>query len=92
MHLYESQNNLISFHELKLRSYSLRGIAYHHAGLTFKDRQLVENGFRNGQIPILLCTNTLAMGVNFPAHMVIVKSTEVNYSFHPLNQIFFKFT
>lgn len=56
----------------------LRGIAFHHAGLVLQDRQFVEDSFRNGDVSILLSTNTLAMGVNLPAHMVIVKSTEVS--------------
>lgn len=56
----------------------LRGIAFHHAGLVLQDRQIVEDSFRNGGVPVLLSTNTLAMGVNLPAHLVIVKSTEVS--------------
>ena len=32
--------------------------------------------FLNGHIQILVATSTLAWGVNFPAHLVIVKGTE----------------
>ncbi|XP_058448372.1 probable ATP-dependent DNA helicase HFM1 [Malaya genurostris] len=53
------------------------GYAYHHAGLSFADRSLVENSFRSGQIPVLLCTSALAMGVNLPAHLVVIKSTQM---------------
>lgn len=53
------------------------GIVFHHAGLTFEDKNLVEQSFKQGHIPLLLSTSSLAMGVNLPAHTVIIKSTEV---------------
>ena len=52
------------------------GIALHHAGLGEKDRKLVEELFVNSKVQILIATSTLAWGVNFPAHLVIVKGTE----------------
>ena len=52
------------------------GIALHHAGLNDKDRKVVEELFVNQKIQILIATSTLAWGVNFPAHLVIVKGTE----------------
>ena len=52
------------------------GIGLHHAGLLEKDRQLVEELFVNGKIQILVATSTLAWGVNYPAHLVIIKGTE----------------
>lgn len=61
----------------KLRASVAHGLAYHHAGLTLDDRERVEKAYRDGFIRILLSTNTLAMGVNLPAHTVIIKSTEV---------------
>ena len=48
----------------------------HHAGLMVQDRKIVEHMFKNGQIQVLVATSTLAWGVNFPAHLVIVKGTE----------------
>lgn len=62
--------------DAKLRAAISKGIAYHHAGLAVNDRTLVENGFRQGHIPVLLCTSTLAMGINLPAHLVVIKSTQ----------------
>ncbi|XP_041708650.2 activating signal cointegrator 1 complex subunit 3 [Coregonus clupeaformis] len=52
------------------------GIGMHHAGLHERDRKTVEELFVNCKIQILIATSTLAWGVNFPAHLVIVKGTE----------------
>ncbi|KAG0625562.1 hypothetical protein M758_2G065100 [Ceratodon purpureus] len=52
------------------------GIGLHHAGLNDRDRSLVEELFTNTKIQILVCTSTLAWGVNLPAHLVIIKGTE----------------
>ncbi|KAL5544599.1 hypothetical protein UlMin_008383 [Ulmus minor] len=52
------------------------GIGLHHAGLNDKDRSLVEELFANNKIQVLICTSTLAWGVNLPAHLVIIKGTE----------------
>jgi ATP-dependent DNA helicase HFM1/MER3 len=52
------------------------GVGFHSAGACASDRELVESLFRNGSLPILATTTTLAMGVNLPAHLVVVKSTQ----------------
>ncbi|XP_057196381.1 activating signal cointegrator 1 complex subunit 3 isoform X2 [Triplophysa rosa] len=52
------------------------GIGMHHAGLHERDRKTVEELFVNCKIQVLIATSTLAWGVNFPAHLVIVKGTE----------------
>lgn len=51
------------------------GIAFHHAGLSMRDRRLIETSFVDGSVMILCCTSTLALGVNLPAHLVIIKNT-----------------
>jgi ATP-dependent DNA helicase HFM1/MER3 len=39
-------------------------IGFHHAGLDMKDRGLVEKSFLEGNIIVLCCTSTLAIGVS----------------------------
>ncbi len=58
----------------RLASCIKKGIAFHHAGLTSIQRQLIENAFRQGQIKIISSTPTLAAGLDLPAFRVILKS------------------
>ena len=53
------------------------GVAFHHAGLILIDRTYVENSFLNGQVTLLCATSTLAVGVNLPAYLVIIKGTKI---------------
>ena len=59
-----------------LKNSLIYGIGLHHAGLIENDRKIVENLFLSQKILILIATSTLAWGVNFPAHLVIIKGTE----------------
>ncbi|XP_071476850.1 probable ATP-dependent DNA helicase HFM1 [Diadema antillarum] len=60
----------------KLRDLVMNGVGFHHAGLDIQDRKAVEEMFLQGDLPVLMSTSTLAMGVNLPAHLVVVKSTQ----------------
>ncbi|KPI97677.1 putative ATP-dependent DNA helicase HFM1 [Papilio xuthus] len=60
----------------KIQTLVLCGIGCHHAGLLFEERVNIERAFRNSDLPILITTTTLAMGVNLPAHLVIIKNTQ----------------
>lgn len=64
-----------SANDRQLRQCLLLGIAYHHAALTMHDRLLVERMFREHFVVAVCTTTTLALGVNLPAHLVIVKGT-----------------
>ncbi len=46
------------------------GIAYHHAGLLPRLKEIVENLFERGLIKVLYTTETFAVGVNMPARTV----------------------
>ncbi|MDD3379064.1 MAG: DEAD/DEAH box helicase [Candidatus Methanomethylophilaceae archaeon] len=51
------------------------GMAFHNAGLIYKQRHFVEENFRNGHIKCIVATPTLAAGINLPARRVIVRDT-----------------
>lgn len=51
------------------------GVAYHHAGLGSDDRHQIERAFINGELSVISCTSTLAVGVNLPCYLVIIKNT-----------------
>ncbi|KAG6528855.1 hypothetical protein ZIOFF_011047 [Zingiber officinale] len=69
----------LSFTEKQMQSFIIHGVGYHNGGLSMKDRSLVEGLFLKGDIQILCTTNTLAHGINLPAHTVVVKSTQYLY-------------
>lgn len=66
-----------------------RGIAFHHADLSFEQRKAIEEGYRNDEIKILFATTTLSMGLNLPATTVLLepfKFTAGHYGEHALPQ------
>jgi len=71
------QAELDDVDDSKLKNLLIRGIGTHHAGMSRKDRLLVEGLFEAKHIKVLVSTATLAWGVNLPAHAVIIKGTQV---------------
>nr|XP_028588650.1 probable ATP-dependent DNA helicase HFM1 isoform X2 [Podarcis muralis] len=69
------QKSANSVKEARLRDLLTYGVAYHHAGIEASDRKIIEATFNMGVLPVLFTTSTLAMGVNLPAHLVVIKST-----------------
>lgn len=51
------------------------GVAFHHAGLAPEDRKSIERAFIHGNLSVICCTSTLAVGVNLPCHTVVLKGT-----------------
>ncbi|XP_077580372.1 putative ATP-dependent DNA helicase HFM1 isoform X1 [Stigmatopora nigra] len=76
---FEHKQRLIKYAQSlldsKLRDLVVLGIGYHHAGVEASDRKVIEKAFTLADLPVLFTTRTLAMGVNLPAHLVVIKST-----------------
>ncbi|MCH9053960.1 MAG: PAS-domain containing protein, partial [Proteobacteria bacterium] len=60
--------------ERKLKQMLIRGVGVHHAGLLPKYKEVVEELFLKKLIPFVVCTETLAAGVNLPARSVVLST------------------
>ena len=63
----------------RLSSCVKNGVAFHHAGLLFKQKKLIEDNFRNGLLKCIVATPTLAFGINLPAFRVIIRDAKRYY-------------
>ena len=63
--------------DVNLKDLMPYGFGIHHAGMSAADRESVEDLFAHGSLRVLVCTATLAWGVNLPAHTVIIKGTQI---------------
>lgn len=66
--------NIFGDRRKSLRQLLTQGIGYHHAGLSPALKDLVERLYENRLIHVLFCTETFAVGVNFPAASTVFDS------------------
>uniref|UniRef100_A0A674I640 DExD/H-box helicase 60 n=1 Tax=Terrapene triunguis TaxID=2587831 RepID=A0A674I640_9SAUR len=60
-----------------LRMLAQKGIGYHHASMSYKERQVVEMLFRMGYIRVVTATGSLALGINMPCKSVVFSEDSV---------------
>jgi helicase len=58
---------------LKLAECVENGIAFHHAGLFDKQKEIIEDEFRAGNLYMIIATPSLMYGVNLPSKSVIIR-------------------
>jgi superfamily II DNA/RNA helicase len=58
----------------KMKQMMQRGVGVHHAGLLPKYRRMVEELFVRKLLAVVICTETLASGINLPARSVVLAS------------------
>jgi len=58
-------------------------VAFHNADIPSEEREKIEDSFRNGNLRVLIATQTLAYGVNLPADRVIIFVREFRGKFYP---------
>lgn len=59
---------------IKISNLVKEGVAFHHSGLLSKQRNYIEEAFKSNLIKIICSTTTLSLGINLPAHTVLVKN------------------
>ncbi len=57
----------------KIAKLLVNGVAFHHAGLSNRQRKIVEDSFRKRLLKVIVATPTLAAGINLPSRTVIVR-------------------
>lgn len=55
----------------------IRGVAFHHAGLTVEERDVVAEAYDKGIIQVIVATCSLAAGINLPARRVILQGAKM---------------
>lgn len=60
----------------RLASCIEKGIAFHHAGLASKQREVIEEAFKRGELHAICSTPTLAAGLDLPAFRTVIRDTK----------------
>src|SRR5262245_46756530 len=58
----------------KMKQMLHRGVGVHHAGMLPKYRRVIEDLFNRKLLAVVICTETLASGINLPARSVVLNS------------------
>ncbi|KAI0508367.1 P-loop containing nucleoside triphosphate hydrolase protein [Xylaria bambusicola] len=53
------------------------GVAFHHAGMTIEERDLVSTAYDSGVLKVVVATCSLAAGINLPARRVILHNARM---------------
>ncbi|KAL4898218.1 hypothetical protein BDV59DRAFT_166419 [Aspergillus ambiguus] len=55
----------------------VKGVGFHHAGMTTEERELIAQAYDQGVLKVLVATCSLAAGVNLPARRVIINGARM---------------
>lgn len=73
-YLQEAREDLVDGVGPKLKQMLVRGVGVHHAGVLPKHKEIVETLFNRKLVPFVICTETLAAGINLPARSVVLST------------------
>ncbi|KZT27339.1 P-loop containing nucleoside triphosphate hydrolase protein [Neolentinus lepideus HHB14362 ss-1] len=73
----QPRNVTKQFHDKRLEKLATLGIGVHHAGLSMDDRRVTEELYSAKILRLLVATSTLAVGVNLPAHTVVIRGVKM---------------
>ena len=62
--------------DYSLVSYIKEGVAYHHGDLPQDIREQIEYAYGSQTLPLIVCTGTLAEGVNFPIKTLVLANIQ----------------
>ncbi|MFV2016276.1 MAG: DEAD/DEAH box helicase, partial [Candidatus Heimdallarchaeota archaeon] len=75
---FAPSSDLSSVKNENLRLCLENNIGFHHAGLSYSDKNLVEKLFKEQMLFVIVATSTLAWGINLPAKVVVIQDIEYN--------------